>query len=131
MSSPGGAASFVAPLPFRLSYTTFGYSALSIEAASLRVGFSLANMGAVKAAEVWQLYLAFPPSAAEPPRVLRRFGKVVVKPGGSVSVTATLAKADLSIWDESTHGWNVVSGQFGIQIGSSSRDIRLSGRLVL
>ncbi len=88
-------------------------------------------MGAVEAAEVWQLYLTFPPSAAEPPKVLRRFGKVVVKPGASMSVIATLAKADLSIWDEGTHGWRVVGGQFGIHIGSSSRDIRLSGRLAL
>ena len=36
---------------------------------------------------------------------------------------------DLSIWDVKTHAWATVKGDFGVLVGASSRDIRLTGRI--
>ena len=35
----------------------------------------------------------------------------------------------MSVWSESVHAWQTVAGEFGVLVGASSRDIRLSGRL--
>lgn len=61
-----------------LSYTTFEYSNLTFDAASLSAAFSIENTGRVYGAEVAQLYLGFPADAGEPPKVLRGFSKVTV-----------------------------------------------------
>jgi beta-glucosidase len=44
-------------------------------------------------------------------------------------VTFSLDDRSFSIWDVSTHGWKVVSGSFGANVGSSSEDIRLTGTI--
>ena len=45
------------------------------------------NTGAVHGAEVVQLYLGFPPSAGEPPQVLRGFKKLQISPGAEATAT--------------------------------------------
>ena len=93
-------------------------------------------------AEVAQLYLEFPPTAGEPPKVLRGFDKVWVPQNGTAQATFSLTRLDISIWDpvvtvltpppspspllssNSKQGWVVAAGVFQVLIGSSSRDIR-------
>jgi beta-glucosidase len=63
-----------------LSYTTFSYTKLNVYANrgvpySHTVAFEVSNTGAVPGAEIPQLYLGFPLSAGEPPKVLRGFTK--------------------------------------------------------
>jgi beta-glucosidase len=123
----------IAPLfPFGhgLSYTTFGYSNLQISgsiSSGLTIKLTLQNTGHVNGSEVVQLYLSYPPSAGEPPQVLRKFQKLFLAPGSSEVVTFNLAKSDISIYDISSSSFVAVSGTFNINIGSSSRDIRLKG----
>lgn len=121
------------PFGHGLSYTTFRYSALSIDADSKLVSCTLSNTGTLDGAEVLQLYLSYPPTAGEPPQQLRGFQKVFLPAGKSATVTFTplSGEADLSTWDEATHAWKGVFGSFGVHVGSSSRDIRLSGSLVV
>ena len=78
-----------------------------------------------------QLYLGFPPAAGAPPKVLRRFAKVSLAAKASTTVTfdALDPTADLGVWDEATHKWAAVRGEFALQVGASSRDIRLHGKL--
>lgn len=121
------------PFGHGLSYTTFGYSSLAIDAAKKSVSFTLTNTGAVPGAEVAQLYLRFPPTAGEPPQVLKRFIKSdLLAPGASQAIAfeAFDPDFDLAIWDEDVHGWKRVAGEFGVLVGSSSRDIRLKGSFV-
>ena len=54
------------PFGHGLSYTTFEYSSLAVDAAALTVSCTLRNVGARDGAEVAQLYLAYPPAAGEP-----------------------------------------------------------------
>lgn len=46
-------------------------------------------------------------------------------------VEFTLTDHDLSIYDVESHGWKLVSGDFSVGIGASSRDIRLKGSLTV
>ena len=74
-----------------------------------------------------QLYLNFPESSGEPPSVLRGFSNVELHPGQEKTVTITLSRYDLSIWDVEKQGWRKPEGKFGVTVGASSRDGRLKG----
>lgn len=49
--------------------------------------------------------------------------------GAAVPVSFTLTDRDLSIWDATAHSWALQRGTFAVKVGSSSRDIRLTGTL--
>ncbi len=131
-------ANNVAPLfPFGcgLSYTTFGYSNLTVGAVSAagqaQIGFDMSNTGAKAGTEVAQLYLGFPAAAGEPPKLLKGFQRVYLTPGQTQHVTFDLAWEDLANWDTTARGWLVTPGSFQVSVGSSSRDIRLAGSLTV
>ena len=112
-----------------MSYTTFKYA--SLKTTGRTVTAEVTNTGKVAGAEVAQMYLGYPESAGEPVRVLRGFSKVMLKPGQTavVQFEPLSALSDMAIWSETTHSWEVVPGSFGVLVGSSSRDIRLTGAL--
>ena len=78
---------------------------------------------------VWSVFArqAFPASAGEPPLVLRGFQKLHIAAGSSAKATFMLVAGDMSVWDATKHDWTAVSGKFGVSVGASSRDIRLTG----
>ena len=112
-----------------LSYTTFGYSALTV--AGREVTFVVTNTGSRLGREVAQLYLEFPAEAHTPPLVLRGFVKTsALAPQASQTVTFTLSDRDLSVWDDvSTHYWKVVQGSYGVLVGGASDNLPLRGVL--
>jgi len=121
------------PFGHGLSYTTFEYSGLTVNKAScptsdcFEVKLAVKNSGKVAGAEVAQLYLTFPQTAGEP-RQLKGFHKTkVLAPGATEQVTIPLTTRELSIWDTTSarHGWRVVPGTFHVNVGASSRDLRL------
>jgi len=71
-----------------------------------------------------QLYLHFPVSSGEPPSVLRGFSNVKLQPTEKQTVTITLSRYDLSIWDVEKQGWRRTDGEIGFTV---SRDGRLKG----
>ena len=79
-------------------------------------------------AEVVQLYLAFPAAAGEPPQQLKGFKKVMLAAGATSTVTIPLTVRDFSVWKVGG-GWEAVAGKFGVLVGSSSRDIRLTSEI--
>ena len=70
-----------------------------------------------------QVYLAFPPSASEPPQRLVAFEKIALAAGESHSIDLPLPARAFEIWDAHTHHWHVASGRYEILIGRSSREI--------
>lgn len=110
-----------------LSYASFAYSDLTVT--GLTISFTVKNTGTVAGAEIPQLYIGFPSSAGEPPKVLRGFEKVMLQAGGEETVTFALDSGMLSVWDVTEHGWAPVSGTFQVYVGASSRDIKLTGTL--
>ena len=115
------------PFGHGLSYTQFRYSRLKItgEGSERKVTLNVKNTGRRAGAEVVQLYVSVPAVAQEPPRVLKGFQKVLLKPGDVVTVSMPLTDAGLAMYDESTAQWRLFPGQYQVQIGASSRDIRL------
>jgi beta-glucosidase len=118
------------PFGFGLSYTTFKYADLKISSevgGKRAVSVRVTNTGAREGAEVVQLYLGAPASAGEPPRQLKGFEKVWLKPGESKTAIMTLDRGSVALWDDEGHGWKVAPGVYSVNVGASSRDIRLKG----
>jgi beta-glucosidase len=130
----------VAPLfPFGhgLSYTTFSYANLKVTAGArngeVTVDADITNTGSRLGGEVMQLYVGSPSTSAVPeaPRELQGFGKATLKPGETRHVTFTLGPRAFAHWDTGLHRWRITAGTHRISLGSSSRDIRLTGQVQL
>ncbi|WP_431873256.1 glycoside hydrolase family 3 C-terminal domain-containing protein [Amycolatopsis sacchari] len=110
------------PFGHGLSYTRFHYSDLSVR--GRQVEFLLRNTGDRAGAEVAQVYLGPPASVPVPmARQLAAFARVELRPGESRRIRLELPGRALSYW---SGGWRVVPGDREVQVGSSSRDIRLN-----
>ncbi|GKT56101.1 beta-glucosidase D protein [Colletotrichum tofieldiae] len=90
----------------------------------ISVKTNVKNDGGVQGAEVAQLYISFPTEAAQPPRVLRGFGKIDLRPGSAGDVTFSVRRRDISYWDTAAQKWAVARGKYTFSVGASSRDIR-------
>lgn len=114
------------PFGHGLSYTEFEYSDIEIDPVSLRVSFTLKNIGECDGAEAWQLYVGDPTATAvRPIKELKAFDKVFLKAGQTKRISVDLTERDLSYFNTSLGMWVAERGRFDIYIGSSSRDIRL------
>ena len=126
------------PFGHGLSYTTFKYGEAKLSAKSvagdetLTVTTSVTNTGKRAGAEVVQLYLNdVEASVKRPPQELKGFQKLFLQPGETKAATFTIARRDLSFWDEASKGWKAEPGKFEAHIGSSSRDIRAKAEFEL
>jgi beta-glucosidase len=115
------------PFGYGLSYTSFGFSDLRItpsrvagRAVPVRVTARVTNTGRVAGSEVAQLYLGDPAAAGEPPRQLKGFQRVTLRPGQSAVVSFTLDGHDLSYWNDPADSWVVPPGGFRVYVGDSS-----------
>lgn len=106
-----------------LSYTTFAYGDLHLT--ENEVSFTVTNTGACAGAEVAQLYIA-----GEKMHQLRGFEKCFLQPGEEKKVKFHLCDRDFSEYDPQKKDFAVVSGEYEIQIGASSRDIRLTAKMI-
>jgi beta-glucosidase len=121
------------PFGHGLSYTRFQYSKLAVKHSGdgFDVTFTLRNIGSRKGAEVPQVYLG---PVGNPPvpmasKSLAGFQRVELEPNGSSRVTIHIDGRGLSYWSIDRHDWVAPPGRRPIYVGSSSRDIRLEGRL--
>ena len=64
-----------------------------------------------------------------PPRQLKGFSKIVLAPGEERRVSWRLDRPALSFWSIEHAAWQPVPGALKVEIGASSRDIRLEGRI--
>ncbi|MBT1175023.1 glycoside hydrolase family 3 C-terminal domain-containing protein [Bifidobacterium sp. LC6] len=115
------------PFGYGLSYATFevsNVSAAKTGANTASVTANVTNTSAVDAAETVQVYVA-PGKAdvARPVHELKGFTKVFLKAGESKSVTIDLDERAFAYWSEKFNDWHVEAGEYGIEVGVSSRDI--------
>ncbi|MFX1239548.1 MAG: beta-glucosidase, partial [Promethearchaeota archaeon] len=121
-----------------LSYTSFSYSNLIIDKTKITKGeqftvsLEITNSGNRLGSEVVQLYVQDVESSVDRPiRELKGFQKIRLEPGEKKSISFQISPNDLSFYDEISHSWKVEAGEFKIHIGSSSRDIRLTGSIIV
>lgn len=126
------------PFGYGLSYTSFDYSELNLDQKEmddqedLTVTVTVKNTGDLAGKETVQLYVGHEdPKLTRPPKELKSFKKVALKPGESKTVEFTLRGRDFSYYDPSREEWIVETGDYDILVGSSSRDIRAKSTLHL
>ena len=122
------------PFGFGLSYTTFEYSNLDIKAEGKEfvVCFDIKNTGKVAAAEVAQVYVSDDVcSLVRPEKELKGFDKVYLKAGETKRVSVRLDNEAFRFFDPIERQFKVEAGDFTIKVGSSSADIRLTGKLTV
>lgn len=120
------------PFGYGLSYTQFRLSGLTLDRTAfldtdvLTVTCRVKNIGARPGREVVQLYVREDaPAVRRPVRELKGFEKVLLAPGEEKEVTFTLDKRAFAWYEPKIQDWFVKSGRFWVEIGVSSRDIRL------
>jgi beta-glucosidase len=143
---------------FGLSYTTFELSDIKVQVTSSNtsrvpsasakilpggnvelwetvatVSATVKNTGSVDGATVPQLYVTLPAEAgkAQNTKSLRGFEKIDLAVGASASVAFSLMRRDLSYWDVGAQTWRLPSSAIGLDVGFSSRDLKLSGQLTV
>jgi beta-glucosidase len=113
------------PFGYGLSYTTYSYSGLKVSQAG--ISFDVKNTGQRAGAEIAEVYATLPQAAGEPFQRLVAFKKIALDPGESKSVTLVLDPHYLSIFNEDKNSWELVAGEYTLQVGGSSRDLPLRG----
>ncbi|MEE1898618.1 glycoside hydrolase family 3 C-terminal domain-containing protein [Flavobacterium rakeshii] len=126
------------PFGHGLSYTTFKYSDIKADKATvnqdetLTVSVKVKNTGKRDGAEVVQLYISDTESSLPRPiKELKGFEKVYLKVGEEKIVTFSIAKEDLSYFDDKKHQWVAEPGSFRAIIGASSQNIKGDVRFTL
>ncbi len=119
-----------------LSYTTFALSNLSVTpkvsdgTQPITVRFSMQNTGAVRGAEVAQLYVGLPLVAGEPPKRLVGWQKVWLNPGEvqqvELVINPTATTHPFGIFDSPQQVWKTLAGAYSLYVGTSSRQIKLT-----
>ena len=115
------------PFGHGLSYTKFEYKNLSVN--GREVSFDIENVGEVAGKEVVQLYIApKTESIHRPVRELKGFEKIELMPREVKNVKFTLDDRSFALWQG---GWRIPGGEYVIEIGASSRDIRLTHAIIV
>jgi beta-glucosidase len=116
-----------------LSYTSFEYTNINVVTPELKNGEQLKlsvdvkNNGDMSGMEVIQLYLRDKVSSVTTPvQQLKGFQKIELQPDESRTVEFTVDFEELSLYNQDMQKV-VETGDFEVQIGSSSEDIRLKG----
>jgi beta-glucosidase len=125
------------PFGHGLSYTQFKYSELALPSEVLagedfHVSVTVENSGNRAGKETIQLYVRDVVSQlVRPLKELKGFEKIALAPGEVRRVTFELTPRDLAYYHPDKRAWVAEPGTFEVQIGASSRDIRLQGRFEL
>ena len=131
------------PFGYGLSYTSFGYSGLSVPSRAgandtVDVRVSVTNTGSVAGATVAQVYVASPSVAGRelPIKRLAGFAKTaVLQPGRTQRLTVPVKISDLSFWDEQNDRDVVLDGAYQFQVATDATHVvaqsavRVSGAL--
>jgi len=124
------------PFGYGLSYTTFEYADLKVDRTELtdqdevNVQVRVTNTGDRAGKEIVQLYVSDVESTViRPVKELKAFAKVALEPGESKVVSFTLNKRSFAYYNVDMKDWHVETGEFEIQVGSSSRDIHVHTRV--
>lgn len=132
------------PFGYGLSYTQFALSDLQVKCgehpagadfvwnpsekdAALTVSCRVKNTGDRAGAEVVQIYVAdLTPDIFKAKKELKGFRKVYLEAGEEKEVTVALNRRAFAHYDVHTKAWEVLTGRYQIQAGTSSADICLT-----
>lgn len=127
------------PFGYGLSYSRFAYSHLHVARAAdggLDVRFRLRNDGPVAGDEVPQVYLGPPQQlpgdgAQFAVRALAAFDRISLAAGESRQITLHVPPRSLEYWPPHGSAWKLATGPRAVQVGASSRDLRLTQTTII
>jgi beta-glucosidase len=126
------------PFGYGLSYTKFGYKNLKLSRADLQpngtltASVDITNEGKRAGAEVAQLYVRdLNPKTDKPVRELKGFSRIELQPGETKTVSFIIQPRELAYFDVPGQQWKADAGEYDIEVGASSRDIRQKASLQL
>jgi beta-glucosidase len=122
------------PFGFGLSYTEYAYSNLAVDPNTISpngkvtISLDVANTGNMAGEEIVQVYIGYEGSGVDRPvKDLKAFGRVHLDPGETERLSFEVEARDLAYYNPDASRWEVEDIQYTVQIGASSRDIRLTG----
>ena len=118
------------PFGYGLSYTTFEYSNLNLEATKkeLKVKFKIKNTGKFEGKEIAQIYISLPDSKIyRPLQELKGYKKVSLKPVESKEIEVNIPLSSLEVYYK--EGFKLESGIYIVKIGKSSENIVLQKKI--
>lgn len=120
------------PFGYGHTYTTFLYQNLKVkkEQNNINISFSVKNMGGTDSDEVVQLYVSQKNSRTKRPlKQLKGYQRIFIKAGEEKDLKFLLPCEELKYYDVITGTMILEDGNYSIQIGASSQDIRLEALL--
>jgi beta-glucosidase len=101
---------------------------VTVQNDTIKVTVTVTNSGSLAGKEVLQVYTSKPDTKIDRPlKELRTFTKTKsLKPDEATTVSFQIPISELSYWSEEASQWSLEKGFYSIQVGASSRDIRLS-----
>lgn len=123
------------PFGHGLSYAKFEYSNLTVEKKGdyeYTVSYDIKNLSDIDAKEISQVYIkdVFS-SVLRPIRELKGFSKDLIKAGETKRINIDLNYRSFAHYSTALDEWTVESGAFIIEVGASSRDIKLSQEIII
>ena len=116
------------PFGYGLSYTTFALGNLeaSLDEDTLVLGVTVENTGAFAGREVVQIYVSAPVSEMDmPEQELKGFQKtMLLAPGEKEDIKIRIPLRNLASYSENAGGYILSKGDYGVRIGTSSRDTK-------
>ncbi|OCB68835.1 glycoside hydrolase family 3 C-terminal domain-containing protein [Flavobacterium glycines] len=115
---------------FGLSYTQFEYSDIKLSSSEFKdkitATITIKNTGKTAGKEVVQLYLNAPSvKLKKPSEELKGFAKTkLLQAGESQTISFTLTPGELASYDSNISSWIAEAGNYTIQIGASSLNIK-------
>jgi beta-glucosidase len=116
---------------FGLSYTTYAYSDLSVDASAKTARFTVTNTGKRTGTEIAEVYARLPRGQDESFKRLVGWKRVTLGPGESQTVTVAIDARALQTFDEATDRWNFAPGDYGVFVGASSDNTPLTASLAV
>jgi beta-glucosidase len=116
------------PFGFGLSYTSYAYSGLRVEARAdrLDVTVNITNVGSRDGEEVVQVYVGAGGTRVErQKKLLKGFEKVAIPAGSTAEVTLSIPFEDLRYYDKQEHAWRLEPGDYQVMAGPSSEEAAL------
>ncbi len=116
------------PFGFGLSYTNFEFLELEIKKKDKKLELSIAiqNSGELTGEEVIQVYAKkVNPSVSQPIKKLIGFNRIKLENGEIQSIQISIDTDWLRYWDVDQQKYLIEPGEYEIQVGSSSDDIRM------
>ena len=121
------------PFGYGLSYTTFKYSKMRVnagqiaEGGTVTVSVDVTNAGQRDGDAVVQLYATHLKSKVDRPmKQLEAFQRVRLVAGQTKTIELHLSAQALAYWDTSEHKWILEQDQVNLSVGNSSVDSKLS-----